>query len=167
MQLIIQFIETPRDAAAGIYWGKQIKNNLQEEATRALLLLALLALGSRGRDHSANGLIEDGLETSLGEGRALHVLDGANLLDHLETLLVGDGALLLASKLLASGGIITKIDLGADEDDGGVGAVVGHLGVPLGTDVLKGRRVHNREADEEDVGLGVGERAETIVVLLT
>ena len=30
-----------------------------------------------------------------------------------------------------------------------------------------GRRADDREADEEDVGLGVRERAETVVILLT
>lgn len=37
----------------------------------------------------------------------------------------------------------------------------------LGLDVLKGRRADQGEADQEDVGLGVGQRAETIVILLS
>ena len=44
--------------------------------------------------------------------------------------------------------------------------MVGDLGVPLGLDVLKRRWPHQREADEEDVGLRVRERSEAVVVLL-
>ena len=37
----------------------------------------------------------------------------------------------------------------------------------LGSHVLETGRADEGEADEENVGLGVGERAETIVILLT
>ena len=142
-------------------------NRLDELASRLLLLATLaLALSGRGRDDGADGLVEDSLEAGLSERRALHVLDSANLLDHLKALLVGNGRLLLASKLLASGGIVAEVDLGADENDGSVGAVVRHLGVPLGANVLEGRRVDDGEADEEDVRLRVGEGAKAVIVLL-
>ena len=36
----------------------------------------------------------------------------------------------------------------------------------LGFDVVEGRRADNGEADEEDVGLGVGERAQAIIIFL-
>ena len=36
----------------------------------------------------------------------------------------------------------------------------------LGLDVIKGRRADNGEADEEDVGLGVGQRSEPVIILL-
>lgn len=36
----------------------------------------------------------------------------------------------------------------------------------LSPNVVKGRRANNGEADEEDIGLGVRERAKTVVILL-
>lgn len=37
----------------------------------------------------------------------------------------------------------------------------------LGSDVIKGRWADNREADQEHVGLRVGERSETVVIFLS
>lgn len=37
----------------------------------------------------------------------------------------------------------------------------------LGLDVLEGGRRDERKADEEDVGLGVGERTKTIIIFLS
>jgi hypothetical protein len=45
--------------------------------------------------------------------------------------------------------------------------VVRNLGVPLGADVLERAGVDDGEADQENIGLWVGERAETIIVLLS
>jgi hypothetical protein len=44
---------------------------------------------------------------------------------------------------------------------------VHHLGIPLGRHVLERDRIDDREADEEDVGVGVRERAQSVVLLLT
>ena len=53
------------------------------------------------------------------------------------------------------------------ENDGYVGAEVLHLGRPLLGDVLQGvGRVYG-ETHEDDVCVGVGERPESVVVLLT
>ena len=41
------------------------------------------------------------------------------------------------------------------------------LGEPLLVDVLEAVRVVDGEAQKEDVGVGVGERPQTVVVLLT
>ena len=103
----------------------------------------------------------------MGQGRALHVLDGTDFLGHLHSLLVRDGSLALGTELLDGLGVLAQIELGTSEDDGGVGAVVRDLREPLGTDVLEGRRVDDGVGDEEDIGLGVRQGAETIVVLLT
>jgi hypothetical protein len=43
---------------------------------------------------------------------------------------------------------------------------VHHLGVPLGRHVLERDRIDDREADEEDVGVGVRQRAQSVVLLL-
>lgn len=36
----------------------------------------------------------------------------------------------------------------------------------LGLDVIKGRRANDGETDEENIGLGVGQRSESVVILL-
>ena len=41
------------------------------------------------------------------------------------------------------------------------------LGYPLLPDVDEGRRRHHREADEEDVGVGVAQRAERVEIVLS
>lgn len=137
------------------------------EQVAASTLLGLSFLDIRRGDNDADGLVEDGLETLLGEGRALHVLDGSNFLGHLHTLLVGDGGLALGTELLDGLLVLTKIELGTSEHDGGVGAVVGDLREPLGAHVLEGGRVDDRVGDQEDISLGVGQGAQAIVVLLT
>lgn len=135
----------------------------QELATAASLLGALHRLGHAG----ANGLVEDCPQTRLSESRSLHVLGSTNLLGDLETIVVADGSLLLVGEALEGLTLLAEVDLGAHEDDGRGGAVVGDLGVPLGADILEGGGVDDGEAEEEDVGLGVGERAEAIEVLLS
>lgn len=103
----------------------------------------------------------------MGEGRALHVLDSTDFLGHLHALLVGDGGLTLGTELFDGLLVLAKIELGTSEDDGGVGAVVGDLREPLGTDVFKRGRIDDRIGNQENIGLGVGQGTETIVVLLT
>lgn len=124
----------------------------------------------RAADHRtqyrSDGLIEHRLEALLGQSRALQILDGGDLLGHCQSLGIGDGGELLVLQLLDRGLVVAQIQLGADQDDRDTGAVVTHLGEPLGPDVLKGGRIHQREADEEDVRLGIGERSQPVVVLL-
>ena len=131
---------------------------------RALLLLALL--GVFGREDGTDSLVEDLYETLLSGSRALEVLDGADLVGLGLGLLLGDGSLVLLGELLNGLLVAAEIDLGADKDDGGGGAVVADLRDPLGAHVVKGRRAHNAEADEEDVGLRVRQGSQTVVVLL-
>lgn len=78
-----------------------------------------------------------------------------------------------------------EVGFESDEDEGGVGAEVEDFGVPLGAGVsvwgfgraggggaylvhyvLQGVGAVDGEADEEEVGLGVGERTETVVFFL-
>ena len=131
---------------------------------RALLLLALL--GVFGREDGADGLVEDLYETLLGGSRALEVLDGADLVGLGLGLLLGDGGLVLLGELLDGLLVAAEIDLGANKDDGGGGAVVADLRHPLGAHVVKGRGAHDAKADEEHIGLRVREGPETVVVLL-
>ena len=90
-----------------------------------------------------------------GEGRALDELDGLELPGELLALLVRDGALALTLELLEGGVVVPEIELGANDDEGHVGAEVVDLGEPLGGDVLERDGVHHREADQEHVGIGV------------
>lgn len=142
-----------------------------------LLLGVEFVLG--GEEDDADGLVEDGLEAGLGERGALHVLDGGDFLGQGAALLEGDGGLVAALEALLGLGVPAQVLLGADEEDlwgalgGAVGAAlglladeVGNLGVPLGADVAVALGVVDGKADEEDVGAGVAEGAETVVVLL-
>ena len=147
-----------------------------------------------GRDATANipdGLVEDALEVALGEGRALEVLVGLDLLGAEQGLVVGHGLHALLAQGVERVRVFAEIELRSDEDDGDVGRVVVDLGVPLqegpdvsepprtggrgrgqagkaylGLDVIEGRRADDGEADEEDVGLGVGQGPKPIIVLL-
>ena len=73
----------------------------------------------------------------------------------------------LLRQLLPHGWIIAQIDLGSDNQAGHPRAMVVNFGEPFLADVLEGGGGSDAEADEEDVRLGVGKGAETVVVLLT
>jgi hypothetical protein len=113
-----------------------------------------------------DGLVKDVLEALLRQGRALDVLDGAELTREPLARVVLDGPLLLPGELLADGGVLSQVDLGADNQAGHARAVVVDLGEPFLLDVLERCRARDREADEEDVGLRVRERTQTVVILL-
>lgn len=101
-------------------------------------------------------------------------------------LLGGDGLLAGLVKLLDGFLIITEILLAADEDDGQTTAEMHDLGDPLGgtcqqfsylgklrlrhpyllLDVVQGIRGVDSEADQDDVGIGIGERSETVIIFL-
>lgn len=57
--------------------------------------------------------------------------------------------------------------MGTDNQARDARAVVVDFGEPLLADVLKGSRRDDGEADEEDIGLRVRERTETVIILLT
>ena len=44
---------------------------------------------------------------------------------------------------------------------------MGDFREPLVCDVFKRRGIHDRETDKEDIGLRIGERSESVVVLLS
>lgn len=90
-------------------------------------------------------------------------------------------------QLVDSSLVLSQIQLGAHKDDRRRRGVMGDLGIPLprsddesdchstsllisthlGPDVLKTGRADEGEADQEDVGLGVGQWAESVVIFLT
>jgi hypothetical protein len=135
---------------------------LQQVATSLLLLL-----GDRGADHNTNSLVEDILQTLLRERRALKILHRIDFLGFGHTLLEGYRSEVLLTKASNGLGILTKIELGAHEEDGGVGAVVVNLGVPLRRYVLEGAGGNDGEAKKEDVGLRVRQWAKAIIIFLT
>lgn len=83
------------------------------------------------QDYSPNSLVKDALEVSLRESRALEVLVSLNFLGTDEGLLIGHGLHALLPQRVEGGGVVAKIELGADENNGDVGSVVVDFGVPL------------------------------------
>lgn len=118
-------------------------------------------------EESANSLGKHVLDAVLAERRALHVLDGVDLAGERLALVQRYGSLILILQLLLHLRVATQVTFGAHEEDGNVGAVVRYLGMPLVLDVFVRRWAGDGEADDEDVGLGVGERAQTVVFLLS
>lgn len=45
--------------------------------------------------------------------------------------------------------------------------MMAHLRVPFGPDVFETRRIHQREADEKYISLRIGQRSQSVVILLT
>lgn len=135
-------------------------------------------------DHGCKRLIKNVLEALTGQCRALEVLQSVDLLRLLSALLGIDGLLALLLELLKSLLVSAQINLGADQDDGNLGAVVLELNtkraqhrqdlIKLGVylrppsilDVDERRMINDREADEEDVGLGVRQSTNASVTLL-
>lgn len=81
--------------------------------------------------HIPDGLVEHTLEVALGQGGALQVLVGLDLLGAEKGLVVRHGIHALLAQGFESRGVFPEIELRSDEDDGDVGRVVIDLGVPL------------------------------------
>lgn len=90
-------------------------------------------------------------QSPLRERRAFHVLDGPNLIRQLLALFPLQRRQALFREGTQRLPVLAQVDLGAHEDDGRVRAVVLDLGVPLGSDILEGRRTGHAEADQEHV----------------
>lgn len=118
-------------------------------------------------EESTNSLCEHVLDAFLAERRALHVLDRMDLAGERLALLQRYGGLVLIFQLLLHLRVVAQVALGAHKEDRHAGAVVRHLGMPLMLDVLIGGRARDGEADDEHVGLGVGECAQAVVFLLS
>ena len=112
-------------------------------------------------------LIKDVLQLVLCQSRTFNIFHCTQLLSHPVTILLADRLHFLASKLLAHTRILAQIGLGTNNQAGDTGAVMMDFREPLFANVLKGGWRRDGEADQENVGLGVGQRAETIVIFLT
>lgn len=111
-------------------------------------------------------LVKDILELVLGQGAALDVFDCAQLLGHPLAILFPHGVHLLLGELGHHLLILPQIHLGADDEAGHAGAVVVYLGEPLLADVFERGGRRDAEANEEDVGLGIRERSQAVVIFL-
>jgi len=129
-------------------------------------LLLLLGFSRRGDDCS-NGFVENVFQTLLCERRTLHIFDSLDLPRHVGALVGGDGRELLLSESVEGLLVLAHVELGPDQDHGCVGAVVLNLGDPFGANIFEGSGGDDGEADEEDVGLGIGEGSKTIVIFLS
>lgn len=135
-----------------------------------------------------DSLVENALKVPLSQSRALKVLVGLDFLGASQRLFVRHGLHALLAQRLEGSGVFSKIELGSDQDDGDIRRMMVDLGVPLevvstglgflfavsavassylGLDVVKRRGADDGEADEENIGLGVGQRSQSVVIFLT
>jgi hypothetical protein len=114
-----------------------------------------------------DGLVENVLETLLSKGRTLDVLDGTEFSGELVALLSGHGSQLVSGKLVKNHPVTSQINLGTNNEARHAGAVVVDLREPLLLDVLKGGGRGDGKADEENIGLRVTKRSQSVVILLT
>jgi len=63
--------------------------------------------------------------------------------------------------------IVSQIDLGPDQYLLGFGAMVIDLREPFGSDIVERGGRYDREAEEEDVGFGIAQRAKSSIFFLT
>jgi len=134
---------------------------LQDSAASSFLVL----LGLVQTD--VDGAVKDCLESFLGERRALVVLGGADLLGESQSLILLDHLEALGCQLRDHAGVSSKIALGSDENQRSSRAVVLNFRIPLALDVLERRGGDDREADQEDVSLGIGQRSQSVIIFLS
>ena len=100
-------------------------------------------------------------------GRALKVCVGVDLVGHGAPLLWSNRLLLHLHQFAFCILVVAQILLVSDQNDGNVGAEVLHFWRPFLRDVLKTVRTVDGEAHEDDVCVRVGERPQSVVVLLS
>jgi len=135
---------------------------LQNEAVR--LLLATLAPGKEG---STSRVLENLPNTLASSGRALEVLLSANLLCHGHTLLRSHWPLVRLPQFVDHPRVASEILLAGDQDYRKAGAEMHNLRDPLLLYVVQRVGGVDGEADQDDMGVGVTERAEAIIVFLS
>ena len=100
-------------------------------------------------------LIEHILQLVLGQRRAFNIFDSTEVLGHPFAVLLPYGRHPLLGELLFDRRVLSKIDLGPNNQAGNAGTVVVDLWEPLLSDVFKRCGGCDGEANEEDVGLWV------------
>ena len=127
---------------------------------------ALLLLLFPCEQGSAGSMLEHFSDTLVGLGGALEILLGTNLLSDVLGLFWGDWLLRSLVELFDGLLVIPEILLAAHEDDGQALAEVQDLRDPLLLHVVKRVGGVDGEADQNNVGIWVGKRTETIVIFL-
>jgi len=133
--------------------------HLQQDA--ATLFLGLGLVKSR-----ANRLVKHRLETFLSQRRALKVVNGADLLHAVLSLLGRDDVQALRLERRDRAGVVAQVALGADQDEWYAWCMVLDLREPLRLHIVERVRRNDREADQKHIRLRVREWAKTVVVLL-
>ena len=106
------------------------------------------------------------LQVLLSQRGTLHVVRGPDLVCHAPSPRAEDRLDLAGVQVDEHVDVEQEVRLGADQDDGR-GAVTGpDLGDPFLGDVVERCGVDDAETQDEDVCLGVGERAETVEFFL-
>ena len=70
-------------------------------------------------------------------------------------------------ELIEGSGIASQIELSAHKDLRNFRAEVNHFRIPLAGDVLKGHRVGDGEAHQENIGVGIAQGSKSVIFLLT
>lgn len=138
-------------------WGRGFRTALQGQD------VSFTARHPSQEDHGGrnvpDGLVKDALKVALGEGGALEVLMGLDLLGAEEGLVVRHGIHALLAQGVERCGVFAEVELRPDEDDGDVGRVVVDLGVPLqgrasvSVTSLRGGPGRGRRAEERTLAL--------------
>lgn len=141
--------------------GRRGVDRLEDNAAAAGLFGLFVVHGGSDR------LVEHGLEAFLSQGGTLHISDGADVSGSLLGFLDRDNAEILSGQLSGHGRVVSQIALGTDQDERNTRGVVLDLWPPFGLDVVERVRGDNGEANQKDIGLGVRQRAQAVIILLT
>jgi hypothetical protein len=132
---------------------------------KAGLALATTTLGL-GQQGCSGSSLKDLTNTLSSLGRALKVIPGFDMTSNLSTTFRGDGSLVDPPQLLDGALIVSQILLAGNQQDGETATEVLDLGEPLLLDVLERVGRIDGEADKNHMRVGIGEGAETVIVLL-
>lgn len=117
-------------------------------------------------DGGENGGVESLLKVLLCQRRALHVLCGPDLLGDTPSPRTEHGLHLVSVQVDENVDVQQEIRLSPDQDDGRRRVARADLRDPFLGDVLEGGRVDHTEAQQEDVRVSVGQRAEAVKLFL-
>ncbi len=157
------FVPQPSFASVDLHHPSSQSKSGNDLLQQHALLGVLFRYWIQHRPHSFSKHLPDAI---LQQSRTLHVFNGPNLLGQGAALLLGGRGQALLLQLLHCFSITPQVPLGAHQQDGHVGAVVRHLWVPLVPDIGMGGGAANGEADDENVGLGIGQSAQAVILLL-
>lgn len=112
-------------------------------------------------------MLKDLTNTLVGLGRALDVLLGTDLVLDLSGLLLGNRSLRSLVKFLDGLLVVSEILLTSNKDDRKTLTEMEDLGDPLLLDVVERVGRVDGETNQDDMRVGVGERAQSVVIFLT